>query len=133
MPNPAAAAAIAQRLPQGLPHPGDPENNQPPFVIPLPGFRSAGMSPEQASEFIGQSAQLWAEAIVHLIEGDFEILTKAEARQLREAAADAPDGTRIISIATTPNGEPVLQITVKKTDDRAIIPAAALKEAAKRL
>jgi hypothetical protein len=84
------------------------------------------MSDAQAQEMVGQSAKLVSEAIVALIEADHDILPKPEAAQLRQAAADAPDGTRIITVHTTPDTPPVLELTVGKTN-QVIIPEAALK------
>ncbi len=122
--NQAAVDLIAAALPAGLCHPGDDTTS--PRVIPLPGFRTTGMSDEQAQELVGQSATLVAEALVHLLEGEYEILPKTEATQLRQDAADAPDGTRIIKVKKTPNTPPVLELTVGKSDE-VIVPEVALK------
>ncbi|MDV7194624.1 hypothetical protein [Mycolicibacterium fortuitum] len=123
--NQAVVDLIARTLPMGLPHPGD--ENTPSRIVPLPGFRSTGMSDEQAQEFIGQAAKTVAEALVHLIEGEYEILTKADAAQLRQDAADAPDGTRIVTLhCGNTNNPALLQLTVGKTD-QVVVPAAALK------
>lgn len=124
--NQAAVDLIARTLPHGLPHPGD--DNTPSRLVPLPGFRSTGMSDEQAEELVGQSSKIVAEALVNLLEAEFEILPKADVAQLRQDAADAPDGTRIISVYTGPTGDPVLMLPVKKSDDRVIIPASVLKQ-----
>lgn len=70
MGNTEIASLIARRLSAGLPHPGDPANNQSPNIIRLPGFNTTGMSPEQADEFIGKLALQLGEAIVNLIETD---------------------------------------------------------------
>lgn len=76
--NQAAADMIAKALPLGLPHPGDPGNHVPPGVIRLPGFNTAGMSAEQAQEFVGNFATLVAESVVNLLEteGGYEIVPK---------------------------------------------------------
>ena len=66
--NRAAAELIAKALPTGLPHPGDPGNHVAAAVVRLPGFNTAGMSAEQAQEFVGNFATLVAESIVNLIE-----------------------------------------------------------------
>lgn len=91
------------------------------------------MSDEQAQEFIGQSARLVSEAFIALLELEFVIRPKAEDAQLVQAAADAPDGTRVINVCTSPIGEPVLQLTVGKSDDRVIIPANVLKKVGEKL
>jgi len=128
--NQAAVDLLARTLPQGLPHPGD--EHTPPRVVPLPGFRTTGMSDEQAQELVGQSSKLVAEAVIHLLEAEFDILPKAEAAQLRQDAAEMPDGTRIIHVRTTPTSEPVLSLTVGKADD-VVVPAAALKKVGEAL
>ncbi|AIT14577.1 hypothetical protein PBI_CARCHARODON_69 [Mycobacterium phage Carcharodon] len=125
-----ATQQVAQALTTGLPHPGD--DNTPPRVIPMPGFRTTGMSDEQARELVGSSAQLVAEAIVHgVIETDHEILTKTEANELRQAAADAPDGTRVITVydrADHQRTTPLLTLTIGKSDE-VIVDAALLRKA----
>ncbi|QBI97311.1 hypothetical protein KD930_gp67 [Mycobacterium phage Kevin1] len=125
-----AIQQLAEALTNGLPHPGD--ENTPPRVIPMPGFRTTGMTDDQAKQLIGTSAQLVAEAIVRgVIETDHEILTKAEAAELRQAAADAPDGTRIITIydrADHQRTTPLLTLTIGKSDD-VTVDAGLLREA----
>lgn len=101
-----------------LQHPGD--ANTPARLIPLPGFRSAGMGDDQTQEMIGAAAKLWAEAIGSVTDNEFEVLSKADAAQLRQAAADAPDGTRIIRVydrADHQRTKPLLELTIGKTDD----------------
>lgn len=110
-----------------LPHPGD--DNTPSFVIPIPGMRTAGMGNEQAQEMVGRAAKLWAEAISHVIGAEFDVLTKADAAQLRQDAADAPDGTRIIrGHRGTKMGPVICELVIDKTDDVAL-PEAILREA----
>ncbi|MBN7436079.1 hypothetical protein I3U42_21175 [Mycobacteroides abscessus subsp. abscessus] len=89
-------------------------------MIPIPGFRSTGMPDDQAQEMIGQAAKLWAEAIESVIDGEFDVLTKADAAQLRQDAAEAPDGTRIVTLYDRTDHQratPLLVLTVGKTDD----------------
>jgi hypothetical protein len=124
--NQAAVDLVARTLPHGLPHAGD--DNTPPRLIPLPGFRTTGMTDEQALEFVGQSAKLVAEALVNLIETENEIVPKADIAQLRQDAADAPDGTRIVNLVTGPTSDPVLVLTVDKSSDRVLVPASVLKQ-----
>lgn len=126
MTNQAAIDLIARTLPIGLPHPGD--DSTPPRLVRLP-FRATGMSEEQAQEFVGDAAKIVAEAMVALIEGEFEIITKADAAQLRQDAADAPDGTRIVKgHRGTKHGPIVCELVVDKTDD-VVLPEAILREA----
>lgn len=116
--NRAVVDLIARALPQGLFHPGD--DQTPSRVVPLPGFRTTGMGDEQAEEMIGAAAKVFAEAITHLIEQDYELMPKADAAQLRQDAADAPDGTRVITLfdrADHKRETPLLVLTVGKTDD----------------
>ncbi len=101
-----------------LPHPGT--GNGPPQLIPIPGFRAAGMSDEQAEAMIGEAAKLWAEALDSVIGAEFDVLTKADAAQLRQAAAEAPDGTRIVTLYDHRDHQrktPLFVLTVGKTDD----------------
>lgn len=127
MTNQAAIDLFTQAFASGsLVHPGD--ENTPSRVIPIPGFRATGMSDEQAQELIGQAAKLWAEALAHHVEANGKtIIDTTELAQLRQDAADAPDGTRVITLhrgnTTTPA---LLAITVGKTDQVAI-PDAALR------
>ena len=49
---------------------------------------------------------------------------------LKAEAADAPDGTRVIAVHTAcdrAKTRPILELTVTKTTDRAVIPCRALK------
>lgn len=100
MSNVAVVALVAERLPAGLLHPGDPEANQPAKLIPLPGLNNLGISPQQAAQFADEAGlptndapQLIAEAIVHLIEtdGQSEIVPRTELDQLRARAATLDD------------------------------------------
>ncbi|GJJ22297.1 hypothetical protein [Mycolicibacterium mageritense] len=101
-------------------HPGD--ENAPSRVLPVPGFRSAGMSDQQAEELIGQTAKLWGEALAHYVHTNGKtIIDTTELQQLRQDAADAPDGVRVIRIhQNNLNGPVVLELTIDKSDDAAI-------------
>ncbi|EUA18456.1 putative gp80 [Mycobacterium xenopi 3993] len=113
MPNAAVAGLIAQRLPEGLLHPGDPNANQPAKLIPLPGLRSTGIPPEMAKQFAAQAGlpshdvpKLIGEAIVYLLETEgFAIIPSTELEQLRTQAADAPTapGSSPCTAAATPH------------------------------
>lgn len=131
MPNQGVIDLLVRQFSRGvLPHPGDPDSNTPSHLIPLPGFRSAGMSDEQAEKMIGSAAKEWAEAIESVIGGEFECLTKADAAQLRQAAADAPDGTRVLTFYDRSDHQlksPLLQLTVGKTNDVMVNPALLRK------
>lgn len=108
MTNTAAVALIAQRLTDGLTHPGD-GDKQPAKMIPLPpGWRgNSGLAPEQAAHFKQQAGlpdndvpRLIAEAIVHLLETDgaSTIISSDQLEQLRADAAtldDAPPGATV--------------------------------------
>lgn len=91
---PELAELIAKSLGAGLPHPGKPETRESPRLIPLAGFRTAGMAPEM-KRHVENSAQCVGEAIVHLIEApppvgaDHVLIPRAELDQLR-AADDQP-------------------------------------------
>ena len=93
MSNPELVKLIAERLPSGLLHPGDPTNNQPAKLLPLPGLRSSGLPPELAEEFakaagfpVSDVPKLIAEALIHLIETDGQC-TIVLNRQLAEQQA----------------------------------------------
>ena len=127
--NQSAVTLVANALPKGLIHPGQ---NGRPTPVQLPGFNTTGMTDEQAQEFIGGAATLLAESIVALLEQDFEIVTKHDMAQLREDAATAPDGTRIISVReVSETGPELMQLTVGKADTVALS-TPGLKALAKR-
>ncbi|OHT86913.1 hypothetical protein [Mycobacteroides saopaulense] len=125
----AAVDLVAKALAtEGLFHPGD--ENTPSRPVNMPGFRNTGMSDEQTQEFVGQAAKIVAESIVHLIEAEFELLTKADAAQLRQDAADAPDGTRILTFYDRADHQlqsPLWQVTIGKTDNVMVNPALLRK------
>lgn len=79
---------IVAGLREGLRHPGNPETEQPPITVTLPGFNPVGLPPEVAKQ-LDVSAKLMAESIIALIETDHEIVSKADAVKIREAPADA--------------------------------------------
>ncbi|YCU51228.1 hypothetical protein ACRYGS_20855 [Mycobacteroides abscessus] len=119
MPNQTLVDLLTRTLASGaLPHPGD--ANSGPRVIPIPGFRATGMPEDQAQEMIGQASKLWAEALASVIDTEFDTLTKADAAQLRQDAAEAPDGTRILTLYDRTDHQrttPLWVLTVGKTDD----------------
>lgn len=93
MPNPSVAQLIADRLPAGLQHPGNPDANQPPFTVPLPGFRTTGMPTEHADAVNG-TAKLLGEAIVETIESAGNtIIPSTDLEQLK--AADQQPGEAV--------------------------------------
>ena len=118
---------IAERLPHGIPHPGNPEANQKPFTVVLPGMRSTGIPNEQAELYAAAAGlphtntpKLLAEALVNLLQtdGDMTIIANSELAELRQAAADAPDGTRIIKVKD--RGQVLFELTIGKTDETTI-------------
>lgn len=125
--NQAAADMFAKAFTAGaLYHPGD--QNRPSGLLPLPGFRSAGMTDEQAAEMIGETAKLWGEALAHHVEASGKsIIDTAELAQLRQDAADAPDGIRVIRVHRgNTNGPVAFELTIGKGDDAAM-PEVALR------
>lgn len=139
MPNPAIERLIADRLPFGLEHPGDPDNNRPPFTVALPGLRSTGVPTEMSTQFAEEAGlpsndapQLIAQAIVNLIEtdGNSTIITNAELAELRAAAAAAPSNARIIHVydrADAQRKNPLFDLTVTNRD-YATVPAHLLAQ-----
>lgn len=95
MPNARAVTLIAERLPAGLLHPGDPDAHQPAKLIPLPGLASTGMPTDQAAHFAKEAGlpesdvpKLIAEAIVHMLETEgLEVVARTELEQLRAQVA----------------------------------------------
>lgn len=96
MPNPAAVALITKGLTSGVMHPGDQAKNQPAkLLMPLPGFRNAGLPPEQAAHFAKEAGlpdndapKLYAEALVNAIETEgLELVARTELEQLRAQVA----------------------------------------------
>lgn len=122
-----AVAMIEEGFKTGFPHPGD--ENTPEHLVPMPGFRSTGMTGPQAEEFIGAAAVLAAEAVVNLIETRFELIEKGEAQQLRLAAADAPEGYRTIHIHPDAMYKDAVLVITIGNDDHKVVPAVALKAA----
>lgn len=127
--NKAAVDLIASRLPTGLPHPGDPTQNTPPKLLPLPGLKSSGIPPEMAEHFAAQAGfptadapKLIAEAILNLLEtdGGFTIIPTEDLNALHTQAADAPDGTRIITVHCPTHNTALLELTINKTDQTTI-------------
>lgn len=128
--NQAAVELLASRLAAGLVHPGDPDNDQAPVALPLPGLSSTGIPPEMAEHFAAEAGlphndapRLLAEAIVALLEtelaGGSTIVADAELAALRIAAAQAPEGTRIVGVHCNCDNtlaNPLMQIAVGNTD-----------------
>lgn len=135
--NRAAAALLATRLPAGLVHPGDEHTK--PTPIPLPGLASTGIPPEMAQHFADEAglpgphaATLLAEAVIHTLETELDggstIIANTELAALRQAAADAPDTTRTISVyclCDRTMSNPLLELAVAK-DNRITINAKPL-------
>ena len=128
--NRAAVDLLAARLAAGLIHPGDPDNNQPPVALPLPGLSSTGIPPEMAEQFAAEAGlphndapRLLAEAIVALLETDLAggstIIADTDLAALRTAAADPPGGTRIVAVHCNCDitlANQLLEIAVGNTD-----------------
>jgi hypothetical protein len=99
--NLAAVALIVKCLTEGVMHPGDQSKDQPAkLLIPLPGFRASGLTPEQAAHFANEAglpdndaAKLYAEALVNAIEtvGGLTLVAHTELEQLRTEAATLED------------------------------------------
>lgn len=127
MPNPAAAALIAERLPKGLVHPGD--DSTPAKLIPLPGLNFQGLPEGMRKHFANEAGlpdsdapKLVAEAIVSLLEtdGGFEIVPKSEITQLRDAAStlDAAPPGATVTVYCPCSSEPALMIAANRPQAR---------------
>lgn len=107
--NQAAIDLLTTRLATGLIHPGNPDNNQPPIALPMPGLTGHGIPDEMATQFAAEAGlptndlpRLVAEAIIVLLEtelaGGSTIITNHDLDQLRQDAAATPTGTRLVAI-----------------------------------
>ncbi len=134
----AAIDLLAQRLPAGLIHPGDPAKGQQAQAMPLPGLSTTGIPPNMAAHFADEAglpgtdtARLLAEAIVHCLTSEnLTIIADDDLESLKAQAAAAPDGTRIVTVHTEcdrARTRPILELTVTKNSDRAVVPCRALK------
>lgn len=119
MANSTIAALIAERLPGSLVHPGDPANDQPAKLLPLPVLGSTGIPPEMAKHFAKEAGlpaddfpKLIGEAIVHLIETDGQttLVPNAELEQLR--AADLQPG-EVTPVNCAECGQPAFYLSSK--------------------
>lgn len=118
------ATLLAERLPGGLWHPGDPSIDQPPKMIPLPGLASSGIPPEMAEHFAQEAGlpsanvpKLVAEAIVNTIEtdGQTEMIPRAELEQLRSDAATfeaSPPAGQMVTVVCTGCRAPLLELSL---------------------
>jgi hypothetical protein len=134
--NRAAVDLLASRLASGLIHPGDPDGNQPPIALLLPGLSSTGIPGEMAKDFADEAGlpandtpRLIAEAIVYLLEtelaGGSTIIADADLNQLRQSAADVDDA-RIVSVyCHCDTANPLLQLPVTHSD-RIVVNGATL-------
>lgn len=88
------AELISLKFVEGLQHPGY-EKGQPPSVIRLPLFRTAGMPPEVWQQ-VEETVKMIGEAIVYLIEndGESEIIKKTELEALRAELAQLKEETK---------------------------------------
>lgn len=130
------AALIAERLPAGLVHPGDPDNDQPAKLIPLPGLNNIGIPADQAAFFAQEAGlpdndvpKLIGEAIVAMLSTEgWEIVAGGELEQLRADAAqlpERPDAELTVHCRCNP-AEPLLALSTAKAI--AYVSGAALRE-----
>jgi hypothetical protein len=136
MPNSAAAALIADRLQTGLQHPGDTQN--PAFTLSLPAMRSNGLPQEMAAQWAAEAGlpshetpKLLSEALIHELEqGGYTVIPTADLEQLRQDAADAPDGTRVVHVVDARDRQTVLFLLTIGKDDKAYIDGGVLERSA---
>jgi hypothetical protein len=135
--NAAAVALIAERLPNGLVHPGD-GDTQPAKPIPMPWLGNLGLPAGQSEQFAREAGmpandapKVLAEAIVHLLESDggFDIVPRTEIAQLRGEAATLDDlnpSAPVVAIHCRCNAqEPVLSLSVGRA--KVTLDGAALR------
>lgn len=124
MPNPEVAQMIANGLKTGLPHPGKPELNEDPRLLPLVAFRTAGL-PAELREHADNTAVAVGEAIVNLIEtqAGSVIIRRTELDGLRAADADETAGQPLPVVCRTCKN-PLVYLRV--VNGRAMVSAALL-------
>lgn len=119
MPNEALATMIAESLATGLPHPG--RANEPPRLLPLVAFRTAGMA-EDMRRMVTESAKCVGEALVNLIEApapvgaNSVIIRREDLDELR--ANDAAPG-KSMPVVCSACKKPMLYLRV--TNGRAVV------------
>jgi hypothetical protein len=121
--NQRAVDIITKGLTNGVIHPGDSSKNQPAkMLMPLPGFRNAGLPPGQAAAFANEAglpdsdaAKIYAEALVATLEAEGTLgdADQGEIDQLRaqvatpqEASPTAPE----ITVHCACNGQKALLV-----------------------
>jgi hypothetical protein len=87
--NTAIANLVAEKMRNGLVHPGNRDEGKPATPLALPFGQVAGR-PKEHQDLINGSVQMMAEAIVHTIEtdGNVEFVDRGELAALRHAAGD---------------------------------------------
>ncbi len=106
MPNEHIAELISTNL-AALPHPGRPSENEPPHLIPLAPFRTAGMNPDM-QQSVENTARSIGEAVVHLIERDGSIIIKREELDNLRRAEDLPGD--VMPVICTMCREPIVHL-----------------------
>lgn len=122
MPDPRMADLITTHLASGLLHPGNPENDKPPWTIMLP-FRSSPGMPKEMVEQLNVTAKAIGEAIIHLIEteGQSVIVSRDELARLRytqdQAVGTAAAGVLPVHCRCDRNySDPLMYLTVDNTE-----------------
>ena len=103
MPNPPVADHIANKLREGLTHPGDGKANTA-FALPMAMFRATGMSAQMIEQFAkeaglphGDMPKLTGEAIVHEIEASGRtIVDNTDLQKLQASAVPVATEQRIV-------------------------------------
>lgn len=90
---------IAEKLRNGIVHPGDRGRGIPETPIVLPFTTRLGQ-PKEMTDLMDGTVKLLAEALIFAItgEGDSEIVPRTEARSLRHAAGTGPAGPTMVPI-----------------------------------
>lgn len=116
MPNQKIVDLLANKLREGITHPGDPAREIPPRVIQLPVFRTVGL-PKEVADQVDATVKLLAEAVVHTIEvdGEGEIAPKVELANMRANADNARADLRMVAVHCRCDGrreDPLVMLTV---------------------
>lgn len=129
---PTVVDLLAERLPNGLVHPGN-NGDQPAKPIPLPGLSSAGIPQGMAEQFAkdaglpaSDAARVVAEAILHLLTSEGWSVVRTDVLEQTQAQANTPTpGTAVEVYCTCSRTQPLL--TVATGRQRTTLNAPALK------
>lgn len=120
MANERIANLLAKGLAEGLIHPGNEATGMParPIILPL---KPSASHPKEMADLLNGTTKLLSEAIVSTIEveGDSEIVPKSEARSMRKAVGEGPNGpfhVPVHCLCDTGRSDPLVILTMDGSD-----------------